>query len=73
MTFPSNVRIISVPSGTNVVSSGVVGVNHNTLAQKIVSTGGTIAAAQVNHFFFILQEVELMTFFNYPLEKRLRP
>lgn len=48
VTFPSNVRIISVPSGTNVVSSGGVGVNHTGLTQKIVSTTGTGATAQVN-------------------------
>lgn len=49
MTFPSNVRIISVPSGANVVSSSgtVSGVNHAALAQKIVSTAGAGGTAQV--------------------------
>lgn len=48
VTFPNNVRIISVPSGANVVSggSGITGVNHAT--QKIVSTTVTGATTQKN-------------------------
>ncbi|XP_057369280.1 BRCA2-interacting transcriptional repressor EMSY-like [Daphnia carinata] len=48
VTFPNNVRIISVPSGANVVSSGsgIAGVNHAT--QKIVSTTVTGGTTQKN-------------------------
>lgn len=51
VTFPNNVRIISVPSGANVVSggSGITGVNHAT--QKIVSTTVTGATTQVLKIF----------------------
>lgn len=48
VTFPSNVRIISVPSGANVVNSaGGVSLNHTALAQKIVTTSNTVAGTQV--------------------------
>ena len=48
VTFPSNVRIISVPSGANIVNStGGVNLNHTALAQKIVTTTNTAAGAQV--------------------------
>jgi hypothetical protein len=57
VTLPSNVRIISVPSGTNVVSSGsgVTGVNHTT--HKIMSTAVTGAATtQVTTFSNLSQQ-----------------
>ena len=54
MTFPSNVRIISVPSGSVAGSPGVVG-NHASLAQKIMSSSvsGSGATAQVLYCFFL--------------------
>lgn len=51
MTFPSNVRIISVPSGTHIAGVGSppgVVQNHAALAQKIMSSsGGGGATSQV--------------------------
>ncbi|KAK4010584.1 hypothetical protein OUZ56_019726 [Daphnia magna] len=61
VTFPNNVRIISVPSGANVVSggSGITGVNHAT--QKIVSTTVTGATTQKNVYVLELSnEAESM-------------
>ncbi|XP_046459191.1 BRCA2-interacting transcriptional repressor EMSY-like [Daphnia pulex] len=53
VTLPSNVRIISVPSGTNVVSSGsgVTGVNHTT--HKIMSTAVTGAATTQKNVYVL--------------------
>lgn len=53
VTFPSNVRIISVPSGTNVgggnIPTIVGNLNHPGITQKIVSAAaGAGATAQVS-------------------------
>ena len=65
MTFPSNVRIISVPTGSNIaVASGHASSGHASgTTQKIVTSTAAGATSQVNNHELTQVFVHINTFF----------